>query len=67
MASLNPKLVQLAREYYLQFVDTGPRNPLREPVGVVVNGVTLRCYFAFVEYPTLLPQEVYVPLTRLEP
>ena len=67
MASPNSEIVQLAREFYSQYLKTGPQDPLREPVGIVVNVVTHRCDFVFTERTTLLPQEVYMPLTQLKP
>ena len=67
MASLNPELVQLAREFYYQYLKTGSREPFGEPTGVVVNVVTHRCDFVFEERSALLPQEVFLPLTQIKP
>ena len=67
MASLNSELVQLAREFYFQSAETISRDPLREPIGVVVNVVTRRCDFVFEKQSALLPQEVFIPLTQLKP
>ena len=62
MASLNSELVQLAREFYFQSLETSTR----EPFGVVVNVVTRRCDFVFEERSALLPQEVLLPLSQLK-
>ena len=66
MASLNPELIQLAREFYYQYLEAGAREPFGEPLGVVVNVVTHRCDLVFEEQSALLPQEVILPLTRLK-
>ncbi len=66
MASLNSELLQLAREFYFQYLATTSQNQRQEPVGVVVNVDTRRCALVFAERSALLPQEIFISLRQFK-
>lgn len=62
---IDPRQLRAARQIYRTFFDSHP-NVTQRPIGVALDGMTLRGKLVFGARPILLPQESFIPLEQLQ-
>lgn len=61
----DPRQLRAARQIYRTFFDSHP-NLTQRPIGVALDGVTLRGKLVFGTRPILLLHETFIPLEQLQ-